>query len=329
MRKKHKEFVSRCRGTILGTAFGDALGLPVEGMTAEQIKQQHGEITDFLQCPEGVGRYSDDTQLTLATGISLIRREGVDSEDCARSCAELFDSKRGYGRSATRVLTALNNGADYLTTGRLLFPSGSFGNGAAMRISPVGLMYGHLPLKQLRPLVFDAVCATHVHDEAIDGALLVASLVGRLSRLPRAEAFELNLLFDEFNAICRNQLMREKVSLVAALLKDKVDVSVAAQLIGCGVRSSESVALALYLACRFIDVAETAVIQAVQCGGDADTIAAMVGALVGARHGDQVFPLRWHRELERGEGGYEGLIEMSETLAATAVNKGFFVDFCV
>ena len=329
MERIHSEFARRCRGSILGTAFGDALGLPVEGMTAEQIRARHGAVTDYLPSAAGIGRYSDDTQMTLATGTSLVRQNGLDAEDCARSCAELFEPERGYGRSAVEILSALQRGHDYRATGKLLFPEGSFGNGAAMRIAPLGLMYGHLPVPQLRLLVAETVLSTHVHVEAIDGALLIATFVGRLSRLHHTGKLDLELMFTELSGSCHDSSIKEKIDLAWSLLVAGAGDHTAAEQIGCGVRSSESVVLALFLASRYIDNAEAAIINAVHCGGDTDTIAAMVGAVVGARHGDQRFPEHWHSRLERGGAGYETLIEMADALASTTMDKGFFVDFCL
>jgi len=323
------EFAGRCRGSLLGTAFGDALGLPVEGLSAQQIEQTYGRVDDFLPGQWGSGRTSDDTQMTLATGFSLVRRGGVEGADCARSCAELFEQERGYGRSAQQVLTALNSGHDYRKTGRLLFPQGSFGNGAAMRIAPVGLFYGDLTVAELRPLVYEAVRATHVHDEAIDAALLVAVLVGRFSRLRKDAGVDGEALLHELAGYCLDPAMRSKLALAEALLSSSVDNRTAAEQIGCGVRGSESVVLALFLVCRHLDDAVSAVVNAVACGGDTDTIAAMVGAVLGARHGDQVFPPQWHAGLERGGSGYDGLTQIAEELGSTAYNKGFFVDFSV
>lgn len=325
----HAEFVSRCRGSILGTAFGDALGLPVEGLTAEEIVSRHGRITDYLPMGGVMGRYSDDTQLTLATLSSLVEQGGLDPEDCARSCAEAFDPDRCYGRSATEVFLSLQRGADYRKTGTLLFPEGSFGNGAAMRIGPVGLMYGHLPVEQLRQVVTESVLSTHIHPEAIDGAMLMAYFIGRLSRLRQDGIIDFAQLFDQLAGLSKDETMLAKIELAWSLLSAEVDDSVAIERIGNGVRSSESVVLALFLACRYLADVETAIIKAVHCGGDTDTIAAMVGALIGARNGDQVFPDRWHVGLERGEVGYETLVEKSESLASLTVHRGFFIDFCL
>lgn len=315
------EFTARCRGAILGTAFGDALGLPVEGLSASRIEQLYGVIENYLPGPGGVGRTSDDTQLTLATGLSLVRQAGVDGADCARSCAELFEPDRGYGRSASQVLTALRRGHDYRQTGRLLFPEGSYGNGAAMRIAPIGLMCGTLPVEALRLQVFEAVRSTHVHAEAIDAALVIALVVGRFSRLSEQVSVDSRTLLNELGSVCQDPTMRAKLDQAEALLTAGAQDRVAVEQIGCGVRGGESVVLALFLACRYLDDAEAALVNAVRCGGDTDTIAALVGAVVGARHGDQAFPARWHAGLERGDSGYEALVHVAEELAATTLKR--------
>ncbi|NIQ92955.1 MAG: hypothetical protein GWN87_01140, partial [Desulfuromonadales bacterium] len=166
------DMADRCAGSMFGTAFGDALGAGVEGWSAADIAAEYGEVSDYIDSRMGAGFYTDDTQMTLAMARSLVRSGKIDGADCARSCAEAFDPERGYGRSAIEILKALGDGVDYTETGTLLFPDGSYGNGAAMRIAPVGLYCGEVDPPLLRSWVFDAVRATHTHDEAIDGALV-------------------------------------------------------------------------------------------------------------------------------------------------------------
>ncbi|PLY02879.1 MAG: hypothetical protein C0623_03040 [Desulfuromonas sp.] len=309
------DYRDRCAGTILGTAFGDALGAAVEGWTADEIRSEHGEIRDFLEGRGGAGRYTDDTQMMLGMARSLVRIGKIDGADCARSCAELFAPERGYGRSATRILMALETGADYRETATVLFPEGSFGNGAAMRIAPVGLLSGSKEPKLLRPWVVEAVRATHVHDEAIDGALVVAAAVGILSRMRVfSEVNGPGFLF-ELSPYCRTMEMRSRMMLASRLLEEKPSRDEVVARLGNGVRTLESVPTALYTAMRFISEPEEALVAAVGYGGDADTIAAMTGAVVGACHGASAFPQRWHEQLERGADGYDALCEVSRQLA--------------
>jgi len=76
---------------------------------------------------------------------------------------------------------ALQNGADYRKTGRIEFPNGSFGNGGAMRIAPVGLVYRNASDDVLRQTVEAALLCTHVHPEAIDGAFIQAKAISILA----------------------------------------------------------------------------------------------------------------------------------------------------
>ncbi len=304
----------RCAGAMLGTAFGDALGAGVEGWTAAEIASEYGEVRDYIDTRMGAGFYTDDTQMTLAMARSIVRSDGVDGADCARSCAAAFDPERGYGRSAVEILRALAAGADYTETGTMLFSEGSFGNGAAMRIAPVGLYCGVTDPALLRAKVFEAVRATHVHDEAIDGAMVLAVAIGTLSRQADADLDPAAFLL-ELSPYCRTMEMRSRLILAARLLEQQATAGEVVQLLGNGVRTLESVPTALYAAMKHHDNPEQALVAAVGYGGDTDTIAAMAGAAVGALRGADLFPQRWHDGLERGADGYEAIREVSTELA--------------
>ncbi len=76
----------------------------------------------------------------------------------------------------------------------------------------------------------------------------------------------------------------------------------------------ESVPLAIYCACSSDDF-ETAVVAAVRCGGDTDTIAAMAGAIAGARFGSTAIPSRWLAALEDGPRGKSHVERLAGRLA--------------
>lgn len=166
-----------CVGSLLGTACGDILGAAVEGSSARDIRELYGEIRDFAEVGRGFGCYTDDTQMTLALATSLVECGHVDAAHVSAKYPEFYESWRGYGGAAHRVMRLLQDGGDYRGTGRLQFPEGSFGNGGAMRIAPVGLAYRHAMDNVLLEAVEDALVCTHVHPEAIDGALVQAKAV--------------------------------------------------------------------------------------------------------------------------------------------------------
>ena len=176
-RETELTFEDRCIGCLLGAACGDILGAGVEGWPAAEIREHFGELRDFADSGRGFGCFTDDTQMTLALATSLVERGRVDAEQVSAKYAEFYEPWRGYGGAAHRVMQALAKGADYRGTGRLQFPEGSFGNGGAMRIAPVGLAYRHAAPEVLHQAVEDALLCTHVHPEAVDGAFVQARAV--------------------------------------------------------------------------------------------------------------------------------------------------------
>ncbi len=312
---------SRFIGSMLGCAFGDVLGSAVEMQSRCEILQQHPDLVrDFLPSERGhdIGCYTDDTELTLALARSIVRCRGVDGADCAAAYAEAFTPQRGYGRSAVAVLTALQQGADWRSTGTMLFADGSFGNGGAMRIAPIGLLYGQLDYLLLYAKVKAAVWMTHTHTEGIEAALLQARAVGLMLNadgLPDAHEFTRQLLW-----YAPESILNSKLELLSELLRQQASADAVVEAFGCGVRSADSWPPALWAALRYIDNPEEAIIQAVNLGGDTDTIGAMTGALVGALHGDQWFPSRWYQQLENQQNGRDELISVAEQLAFVSVS---------
>jgi poly(ADP-ribose) glycohydrolase ARH3 len=156
-----------CVACLLATACGDILGATVEGSSTREIRELYGELRDFAESGRGFGCYTDDTQMTLALATSLVECGHVDAAHVSAKYAQFYEPWRGYGGAAHRVMRLLQDGGDYLGTGRLQFPEGSFGNGGAMRIAPVGLACRHADAEELAEAVEDALLCTHVHPEAI------------------------------------------------------------------------------------------------------------------------------------------------------------------
>ncbi len=188
----------------MGALCGDALGATPEGqhLTQSQIralgggqklrKFVAGEHLGMWEEGERVGMYTDDSSCVLALATSLVRCGGLDAADAARSYGEwwLLTPFRGYPESAQAVLMAVLEGISPAITGRIAFPGGSYANGAAMRIAPVGLTFHHATDDQLRIAVASAVVSSHVHPEAVDAAVVLAKAIGHvLSVSPRSSRY--------------------------------------------------------------------------------------------------------------------------------------------
>lgn len=310
---------ARFTGSLLGTAFGDILGAAVEGMSRTDIRASYGQVRDFLDTGRGLGRYTDDTQMTIALATSIQRCRGVDGADCARTYADFFEPQRGYGGSAARILEALRRGADYRDTGTMFFPSGSFGNGAAMRIAPVGLVYAQSPQKIMKEKVFSAIRCTHVHPEAIDGALVHALAVGRLSLAEKGVLPNVKDFVNSLRSVCEDESMIRELQGIEELLRSGANEDEAVSRLKTGIRCSESVPAALWAALRYGNEPEEAIIRAVNLGGDTDTVGAMCGALVGALHGDTWFPDRWYHTMENGSYGRDAILALARALSQTDI----------
>ena len=216
---------SRSVGVLLGLMCGDALGATPEGehMSAAQIARRWpGGLRSFargtrLGLPRDdvrVGDYTDDANSALALASSLVRVGGLDVADCARSYAEFWtmDPERGYPGSAQLALAAVAAGADPLLTGRLAFPGGSFANGGAMRIAPLGIAFRRAGDAQLRFAVRCAVVSSHVHAQGVDGAVVVAKAIALLVAVDAPAAFRPLAFLDALLGVAKTAPMRRKLA---------------------------------------------------------------------------------------------------------------------
>ncbi len=183
----------RCLGSLLGCACGDILGARFEFQSRCEVLRAQVGISSFVEAPAlARGRFTDDTEMTLALATSLIECGRLDAAHCASTYARFFSSepRRGYGPAASRVLAMLCAGTDYRTTGRAIYPEGSFANGGAMRIAPIGLAFRNADDQTLRDAVALALLCTHVHPDAVDGAFMQAKAVAKLAQMEHVDNIE-------------------------------------------------------------------------------------------------------------------------------------------
>ncbi|MGD9898682.1 MAG: ADP-ribosylglycohydrolase family protein [Calditrichaceae bacterium] len=303
----------RFAGTLLGGASGDILGAVAEGRSRERIRERFGELRDFQIGFSGFGRYTDDTQMTIALALSIIELSGVDAEHCAKTYATFYDSGRKYGAGAGMILKMIRNGEDYRKTARIQFAEGSFGNGGAMRIAPAGLVYSGAEEAIFKKAVYDALMCTHVHPEAVDGAVVQARAVSLMLNMKSAESFEPDQFLTSLESFAETGAIKEKIGNIRKLIERDDDLAV--KFLGNGIRASEAVSCALYAAAKYYRNPEDAVIKSVNFGGDTDTIGAMTGALMGALHGSGWIPARWLDNMENGEFGKEFIMTLAKELS--------------
>jgi poly(ADP-ribose) glycohydrolase ARH3 len=204
--------------------------------------------------------------------------------------------------------------------GRSVFEEGSFGNGAAIRVSPVGLFYHH-DLDDLQEAAIKQANVTHVHPLGQWGAVMQACSVGlAVSQNPK-EPFKKEQMVTNLREI----LWRGPIEYMRALNKieemvvrsKKLQVREVVQSLGNGVEAHLSVPSACYIALTYSPDFCDAIRAAISLGGDTDTIAGMVGAIVGAHVGEKGLPVEWIEQLEDGPRGRSFARDVADRLFQT------------
>lgn len=276
-------------GSLLGTAIGDSLGAQGEGIFQLQETKEIGP------------RYTDDTAMMIGLAESLIECKGFKAEHMANRFMENFEREpwRGYAWGPPRIFRMIRSGRKWNEMlDREIYPGGSYGNGAAMRIAPVGLFCRDDP-KMLREVAYQSSKITHSHEWAIEGAALEACAVAMAVNL-KAENFNKYEFLKELMNFTRVGIYQKKLEAMKSLLDEDAPRGKVIRELGNGVEAMNSVPAAIYSFLCNSDF-ESSVIYAVSLGGDADTIGAMTGAIAGACYGVDEIPKRWMNRLENRE----------------------------
>jgi poly(ADP-ribose) glycohydrolase ARH3 len=280
----------RACGALLGTFVGDALGMPFEGVACDAIPAE----VEMVEARRGRGTYTDDTQMMIALAESLIDRGRIDDAALARAFLDAYDPERGYGGGTRQVFELWAAGTAVAEAARLIFEGrGSRGNGAAMRIAPVAVRFAADP-PRLRAEAAASARLTHAHPVGVDAAVVQAVAIA--GALGGGEVLELA------RATAQTEEMRGALRDVEILLAERPGPDEVQARLGSSSDARESVGAAIYCALAH-DSLEDAVTFAVRLGGDTDTVAAMCGAVAGARDGASSIPRRWLEALEDAERG--------------------------
>jgi poly(ADP-ribose) glycohydrolase ARH3 len=302
--------LDRVRGALLGTLLGDVLGAAFEGVAAAQAP---ASLQAVIAASDG--RYTDDTQSMIALAESLTRCGVVDEDDLARTLHAAFDPARGYGAGMHELVQMWSCGVPRAEAAARLFAGrGSLGNGAAMRVAPLAAWFCEDEVL-LAVQVRRSARVTHVHEQGIAGALAQAAAV--------AAALEDR---EPVDAACA------AAPSLAGLIR-RIDPAgpgafsaarLAAGASGHAVTAAGSVPGAVVIGARARSVVE-AIVVAVSCGGDTDTVAAMAGAIAGARFGAGSIPenlLAGVEDREKGRSHVERLAAEIATGSERTVGYG-------
>lgn len=285
--------LDKFKGSLLGTALGDAVGeLAFVCRSKKRLLEVLGQV-ELL-------RYTDDTAMALALTESLIENRGLEREALGKRFhqAYLEEPWRGYGPGPPRIFALVEKtGQGYCEAAQKLYRGeGSFGNGAAMRIAPIGLLYHDDEALYEKAALSASV--THAHPVGQDGAAILAEAIAWMIRQKADEKLKIHRLLEHLILSARTAEIREKMNLLRSLLEEEADEEAAARLLGKSVAVQESMPFALYAFLRHPDSFKDCLFTAVLHGGDRDTLGAMAGAAAGAYLGARALPTDWLSCLE-------------------------------
>lgn len=289
---------------LLGTAVGDALGVPFETKLANYEPLVAWDGKSFLGSEHHKlqpGQYSDDTQMSLMVAESLLENHGFNPDDLAERYVDWIASKRarGYGKTTLLAVQNLINGKHWSESG---IP-GSYGNGTAMRAAPFGVYFRN-DMQSLIAIAKIDSAITHASEEAEAGAIAIA-----VSAAYAVNGEKEGLLDELWQVLPDSKVKSSVYSLDSLIDSPYITPEQALRVIGTKGDVRQTVPAALYCFLKFDNYHE-AVFASIKAGGDTDTTAAIVGALFGAKFGVQAI----NQDLVKAVEESDRLIELDSQL---------------
>ena len=307
---------SRAYGALAGLALGDALGMPTQEMSPEQIRSVYGRITGLVDGDASqpyapgmpAGSITDDTEQALLVASLLVRGRGtssgrvaLDAGEFAHALLDWEDSmiERGsldlLGPSTKAALERVRAGEDPLSVG-----GAGTTNGAAMRVTPIGIAVSTADPEAFADAVWSSCQVTHATRQGFQSAALVAAAVSMGIDWDTPSASDMTALL--WKALTYVDSLPERgawtpdpdvvaatrraMQLVANPASSSLECLV--EQVGTSVASAQAIPMAFALLAR--DPSPQALLDAANIGGDTDTIGAIAGAILGGALGEQVLP---------------------------------------
>ena len=307
---------SHAHGALAGLALGDALGMPTQAMSPEQIRAVYGHITGLVDGDASqpyapgmpAGSVTDDTEQALLIASLLVRGRGSSSGRVALNAVEFAHAllawedsmiERGsldlLGPSTKAALERVRAGEDPLTVG-----GEGTTNGAAMRVTPIGIAVSTEDPEAFAEAVWSSCRVTHATRQGYQSAALVAAAVSMGIDTVRTPSPDLRSLL--WKAVTYVDSLPERGAWtpdpdVVAATRRAMQLAVnpassslecLVEQVGTSVASAHAIPMAFALLAR--DPSPQALLDAANIGGDTDTIGAIAGAILGTALGVQVLP---------------------------------------
>ncbi|MFB9235527.1 ADP-ribosylglycohydrolase family protein [Plantactinospora siamensis] len=278
--------------SLRGVALGDAFGETWFFRPAEQLRWQ----LDERLVPQGPWQWTDDTAMAVSLYRALREHGRVVQDDLADRFAAAYtaDPYRNYGPSMHGVLKAIGEGEPWESVTAAQFDGqGSWGNGAAMRVAPLGAWFA-ADLDRVVTEASRSAVVTHAHPEATAGAVAVAVAAALAVRGAPAEE-----LLPQVAARTPDGEVAARLRLLTQRPFARDPRWIAGE-VGSGalISAPDTVPYAVWCAARHLDDLTEALWATVSAGGDMDTTCAIAGGIVAARTGLDAVPDEWLKACE-------------------------------
>ena len=287
----HTTQLQNAREILDGLSVGDAIG--------EALSYRFYEARQCIEDLEDSGAslcYTDDTEMACAIYDSLSQLKSIDEDHLAWLFAKRYkkDPDRGYGKMARKILQDISVGVPWRESSSRAFGGGSFGNGAAMRVAPLG-GYFFDDMDKLTIIARRSARVTHFHEEGIAGAIAVAVASAAASQCRGMPVDKVREFVSEL-VVDHTPQGRTASNINHALnMGFSVDPIKVARDVGNGseISSQDTVPFCIWNACRSLENYREALLSTIEVGGDCDTNCAIVGGIVSAHTGIQGIPPKW------------------------------------
>lgn len=274
--------------SLEGLSVADALASWYEFAKHDIIER----VVRTRQLPPVEWRWTDDTAMACSIVACLREFGAIDQDWLADHFAANYERKRGYGRSMRALIQRIRDGASWREETHTFFNgAGSYGNGGAMRVAPLGAYFAD-DLDRLMEQARLATEVTHAHPEGIVGAQAVALAAAHALNPQHDSLFEAVIPYLPASNV--------RTGIIAAQDHDFASAREAAAWLGNGtnVSAQDTVPYTIWCANRYMDNYEQAIWATLSGGGDCDTTCAIVGGIVVLRTGIEAIPQAWRDRRE-------------------------------
>ncbi|PHN02485.1 ADP-ribosylglycohydrolase family protein [Flavilitoribacter nigricans] len=278
--------------SLKGVSIGDAFGESFFGETdaiLSQIQQR--------RLPPTRWEFTDDTVMAIAVFEQLEACGEIDQDQLARQFAINHDKdvNRGYGATARRILREIGAGGDWRAIAQNVFSGmGSMGNGASMRVSPIGAFHFD-DLERVRTLAIRSAEVTHTHVEGISGAIAVAVATALATQIKmNGRSITPEAFIETVAGMLPDSDTRAKIRKSMAIPPD-YHIETVKTILGNGsqITAPDTVPFAIWCAAHHLNDFAAALWRAVAALGDRDTIGAIVGGITIMSSAEANVPAAW------------------------------------